>query len=63
MRTMSARGGLRLLQMVSEPGTEQCASEDTRSPRGVDCEILHWLERGTKHSLKGYEDLSLVDLF
>ena len=37
--------------MVSEPGIEQCASEDVGSPRGVDCEIPHRLERGTKHSL------------
>ena len=49
--TISASGGLRLLQMVSEPGTEQCASEDAGPLKGVDCEITHRLERRTKHSL------------
>ena len=33
-RTISASGGLRLLQMVSELGTEQCASKDAWPPRG-----------------------------
>ena len=29
--------------MVSEPGTGQCASEDTGFTRGVDCEIpISW---------------------
>ena len=36
--------------MVLEPDTERCTSEDARSPRGVDYEIPHRLERGTKHS-------------
>ena len=27
--------------------------ENVGPPRGEDCEILHQLERGTKHSLKG----------
>ena len=49
-RTVSVSGGLGLLQMVSEPDTEQCVSEDV-GPKGVDCEIPHRLERGTKHSL------------
>ena len=50
-RTIFASGGLGLLQMVSEPDTERCASKDIGPPRGVDCEIPHWLERGMKHSL------------
>ena len=50
-RTISTSGGLGLLQMVSEPDTEWCASEDVGLPRGVDCEIPHQLERGTKHFL------------
>ena len=50
-RTIFACGGLGLLQMVSEPDTGRCASEDARSSRGVDSEIPHRLERGTKHSL------------
>ena len=33
-RTISANGGFGPLQMVLEPGTERCAMEDTRSPRG-----------------------------
>ena len=39
------------LQMVSEPDIRRCASEDVGSTREVDCEILHRLERETKHSL------------
>ena len=50
-RIMSASGGLGLLEIVSELGTEQCASEDAVSPREVDCEIPLRLERGTKHFL------------
>ena len=50
-RTISASGGLGLLQMVSEPDIGQCASEDAEPRRGVDCEIPHRLERRTKHSL------------
>ena len=38
-QTISASGGLWLLQMVSESDTGSCA------PRGVDCEIPHRLER------------------
>ena len=52
-RTISASGELRLLQMVSEPNTGRCASEDAGPPKGVDgmhCEIRHRLERETKHS-------------
>ena len=44
-------GGFGLLQMISELGFRWCANEDTRSPREVDCEIPHRLERGTKHFL------------
>ena len=50
-RTISASGGLGLLQMVSELDTERCVSKDARPPRGVDCEISHRLETRTKHSL------------
>ena len=50
-RTISARFGLGLLQMILEPYTRRCASEEAGPPRGVDCEIPRWLERGMKHSL------------
>ena len=50
-RIISTSGRLMLLQMVSKPNTEWCASVDARSPKEVDCEITHWLERWTKHSL------------
>ena len=50
MRTTSA-SGLGLLQMILEPDTGRCASEDVGLLRGVDCEISHWLERKTKHCL------------
>ena len=60
-RTISTSDGLGLLQMVLKP--ERCANEDTGPPRGVDCEIPHQLERGTKHSLQGYGNLSQVDAF
>ena len=33
--------------MVLELDTGRCANEDAGPPREVDCEILHWLERGT----------------
>ena len=49
--TIFTSDGLGLLQMISEPDTGLCASEDVGSSRGVDCEIPHRLERGTKHSL------------
>ena len=50
-RTIYASGGLGLLQMVSEPNTRQCVSEDAGPPSGVDFEIPHRLEGGTKYSL------------
>ena len=66
-RTISVSGGLELLQMVSEPDTEQCANEEAKPRkgwtqsdvpartvgprRGVDCENPHRLGRRTKHSL------------
>ena len=50
-KTMFARGGLGLLQIVSELDIGRYASEDAGLRRGVDCEISHRLERGTKHSL------------
>ena len=62
-RTISTGGGLGLLQMISEPDTEWCASEDAGPPKRVDCEILHWLERGAKDSLYGFGNVSLVDAF
>ena len=56
-RTIFACGRLGLLQMVSEPVTGWCGSDTFVGPlRRVDCEIPHWLERRTKHSLnKGVE--------
>ena len=45
-RIISASGGLGLLQMISELGTERCASKDSEPRKGVDCEILYRLERG-----------------
>ena len=50
-RTISVRGGLGLLQIISEPDTGLCASEEAGLSRGVDCEIPPRLERGTKYSL------------
>ena len=35
-RTISVNGGLGLLQMISKPDIEQCASEDVETRRGVD---------------------------
>ena len=43
-------GGLGRLQMVLEPDSGWCVSEDMAS-KGVDFEMTHWLERGMKHSL------------
>ena len=50
-RTIFVSGELELVQMTLEPITEQCASENTRVSRRVDCEIPCWLERETEHSL------------
>ena len=50
-RTISASGEFGVLQMVSEPDTGRCANENVEPPMGLDCEIPHRLERGTKHSL------------
>ena len=49
-RTILVSGELGPLQMVSELVTWRCTSEDV-GPKGMDCEIPHPLERGTKHSL------------
>ena len=49
--------------MVLESDTGRCASENARTPKGVNCEISHCLERRTEHSLYEYENLSLVDAF
>ena len=58
---LAVGSGLGLLQMVSEPNTGRCASENVGPPRGVDCEIPHQLER--RNSLQGCGNLSLVDVF
>ena len=50
-QTISTNSEFGLLQLVSKLDTERCANEDTRLPRGVDCEISHRLEKGTKHFL------------
>ena len=34
--------------MISEPDIGGCAREDVGFPRGVNCEIPHRLERGSK---------------
>ena len=47
-QTIFASDGLGLLQMVLKPNTAWCTSEDTGPSRGVDCEIPHRLEKGTK---------------
>ena len=48
--------------MVSESDIGRCANEDT-GPKGVDCEIPHWLERETKHSSYGCGNLFLPNAF
>ena len=48
---ISTNGGLEMLQSVLELDIEWCVSEDARASKGVDCEILHQLEGGTKYSL------------
>ena len=53
--TISTSGGLGLSQMVSELDTGWCASEDVGSPRGVDCEISHRLERERSIPYKSVE--------
>ena len=60
-RTISANGGFGLLQIVSELDTGWCASENA-SPKGMNCENSHQLDRGTKHFLKGCGNLSLLDV-
>ena len=50
-RTIFASSGLELLQMILESVIRRCANKDVGSPKRVDCEIPHWLERGAKHSL------------
>jgi len=44
-RSISASSGLKLLQMVLEPVTERYVSENVVLLRGVDCEILHQLDK------------------
>ena len=61
-RTISANGRLGL-QILSELDIGQCASINAGNPRGMNCEIPHRLERGTKHSLQWCGNLSLVDAF
>ena len=48
--TISIRSEFELLQMVLKLDTEWCASENVGSPRGVDYEIPHQLEREMKYS-------------
>ena len=60
---ISTSGGFELLQIVLELDTGQCAREEAGSPREVDCEIPHRLRRGTKHSLQGCGNLSLINAF
>ena len=48
-QTISANGKLGLLQMVSESDTRRSVAR-MLTPKEVDCEIPHRLERGTKHS-------------
>ena len=44
--------------MVSVPDIGRCANEDVGPQRGVGCEIPHWSEMGTKHSLLGCGNFS-----
>ena len=60
---ISANGEFGLLQMVLEPDTRKCVRENVGTPNGVDCEILHRLERGSEPSLYKCENLSLIDTF
>lgn len=46
-RTISTSDELELLQIITEPDIELCVSEDAKSPREMNCEISHWLERKT----------------
>ena len=62
-RTISSSDRLGLLQMVSEPDIGRCALEDVWAPKGVDCEIPRWLEKGTKPFLLECENLSLTNAF
>ena len=50
-RIIFASGGLGLLQMVSKPDIGWCDNEDAGPSKGVDCEILYWLKKGTKYFL------------
>ena len=59
-RTISANSGLELLQMVSEPDIQWCASEDARPPKGwIVRSHIRW--RGDETFVRG--NLSLVDAF
>ena len=62
-RTIFVSSGLGLLQMVSKLDFGRCASEECWALEGMDCEVPHRLERGTKHSLLGCGNLSLADAF
>ena len=46
-QTISVSDGLELLQIITELNIELCASEDAKSPREMNYEISHWLERKT----------------
>ena len=48
-RTISASGGFGLLQIVSEPNTGRCASEEAEPKGGgheVVCQLGRWSQRG-----------------
>ena len=47
-RATSPSSELELLQMISEPDTRRCTRKNIGSPRGLDCEIPHWLGRGNE---------------
>ena len=59
---ISVNSGFGLFQMVLEPDTEQCASEDV-SPQGGGLRDPTSIGEGNEASLKGCGNLSLVDTF
>ena len=50
-RTVSTSGGLGLLQLVSEPDTERCASEEAEHRRGVDTRRCASKDAGPRRGL------------
>jgi len=69
-RTIFVSGGLGLLQMVSEPETEQCTSEDAGPQRGGLCDLTSigkgnitffirtWRSLSSRHVLKTSKEIS-----